>query len=298
MKDTRARTHAGAGLGAYFALTLAISWSAWWTMVLFRLPGGSVSPDQTAPSPAGLLLLALGGFAPSIAGVLMTRRCDGAAGLRDLWKRCTRFRLGGQPYFVILLAPILIAGIRIAVQLLRGGHLSLPAVLAQPVLLAGFAVQIFLFGPVSEELGWRGFALDRMLACWGGLRSSLVLGAIHALWHLPLLFIPATIQQLWGSPVSSFGLFALGTLGGAFVFTWLHLATRGSIWAAIAYHLISNCGVSLVWMSFDGWRVDLLVTALASLGVAAGLVLADPGRWRQRGRADGAGPAVADLGLS
>ena len=281
MKDTRARTRTGAGLGAYFALTFTMSWLAWWAMVIFRIPAGSVSPGQPTPTPAGLLMLAMGGFAPSIAGVLMTLRCGGRAGFHDLWKRCTRFNLGSHAYLVIFMAPALIAGVRVAVQLLRGGHLSLPAVLAKPVLLAGFAVQIFLFGPVSEELGWRGFALDRLLARWGGLRSGLTLGAIHALWHLPLFLVPGTIQQLWGSPVSSFGLFTLGTLGGAVVFTWLHLATRGSVWAAIMYHLASNCGTSLVWMSFSGGKVDLLVMALVSIGVAAGLILADPRKWRQ-----------------
>ena len=280
VKDAWARTGTGAGLGAYFALTFTMSWLAWWAMVVFRIPAGSVSPGQPIPTPSGLLLFALGGFAPSVAGVMMTWRFGGRVGLRDLWKRCTRFNLGSRPYLVILLAPVLIAGVRMAVQLLRGGHLSLPAVLAQPVLLAGFAVQIFLFGPVSEELGWRGFALDRLLARWGSLRSSLVLGAVHAIWHLPLFFVPGTIQQRWGEPVFHFGVFTLGTLGGAAVFTWLHLATRASVWAAIMYHLASNCGTSLVWMSFSGGKVDLLVMALASIGVAAGLILADPKKWR------------------
>jgi len=285
VNDTRARTRTGAGLGAYFVLTFTISWLAWWAMVVLRIPGGSVSPGQPMPMPGGLLLLALGGFAPSIAGVMMTWGFDGRVGLRELLKRCTRFNPGGRPYLVILLAPALIAGVRVVIQLLRGGHLSLPAVLAQPALLAGFAVQILLFGPVSEELGWRGFALDRLLARWGSLRSSLILGAMHALWHLPLFFVPGTIQQLRGDPGSSFGLFALGTLGGAVVFTWLHQATRGSVWAAIMYHLTSNCGVSLVWMSFDGGKIDMLVTALASVAVAAGLILADAGKWRMGSRA-------------
>jgi len=279
-------SHAGSrsGLGAFFILTYAASWLAWGTMVVFRVPAGSVSPGQPMPAPGGLLLFALGGFAPSIAGVLMTWRTGGRPGLRDLWKRCTRFNLGSRPYLVILLAPVLIAGARVAVQLLRGGHLSLPAVLAQPVLLAGFVAQILLFGPVSEELGWRGFALDRLLARWGGLRSSLILGAIHAFWHLPLFFIPGTIQQLWGDPVLHLGLFALGTLGGAVVFTWLHLATRGSVWAAVMYHLTSNCSISLVWMSVHGGKVDMLVMALASVAVAAGLMLADSGKRRRGNR--------------
>jgi membrane protease YdiL (CAAX protease family) len=259
------------GLGAYFVLTYAISWLAWGAMVIFQLPGGSVDPTRPAPPLGGLLLIALGGFAPSIAGVFMTWRTGGRAGLRGLWRRCTQFKLGRWPYLVIFLVPLLLSGARIAVQLLRGRALVLPAPLAQPLLLVGFTVQIFLFGPLSEELGWRGFALDRLLARWGSLRASLVLGIIHGLWHLPLFFVPGTIQQLWGDPLTNWGLFALGTIGGAIVFTWLHQASGGSVWAAILYHMTSNYAVSLVWMSFDGGIVDRLVVALASIGLAAGL---------------------------
>ena len=275
VKNTSARTPTGAGLGAFFALTYGISWLAWWGMAVFRIPGGSVSPDQPAPTPAGLLLLALGGFAPSVAGVLMVWRTSGRPGLRDLWRRCTQFDLGIRPYLVILLAPVLVAGVRIAVQLLRGGSIALPGPIARPELLLGLTLQLFLFGPLSEELGWRGFALDRLLARWGGLRASLWLGAVHALWHLPLFFVPGTIQQAWGDPVFNFATFALGTMAGAVVFTWLHLTTQGSVWAAILFHLTSNYSISLVWMSFDGGPLDKIVMALAWTAMAAALLLAD-----------------------
>jgi membrane protease YdiL (CAAX protease family) len=261
----------GSVLWAYFALTYAISWLAWGAMILFQIPGGSVNPDLPPPPLGGLLLLALGGFAPSIVGVFLTWRSGGRAGLRDLWRRCTRFSLGRWPYLVILIVPLLIAGLRILVQLARGGALALPAPLAQPVLLVGFTAQVWLFGPLSEELGWRGFALDRLLARWAIVPASLVLGLLHAVWHLPLFFVPGTIQQLWGNPLLDWSLFALATLGLAIVFSWLHQETQGSVWAAILFHMASNCAVSLVWLSFDGGVIDRLVVALAGLGSAVAL---------------------------
>lgn len=276
-------------LWTYFILTYAISWLAWGILVIFHIPGGSVNPDLPLPPLGGLLLLALGGFAPSVAGVLLTWRTSGRAGLRDLWKRCTHFNLGRWPYLVIFLVPLLTSGIRIAVQLWRGGTLALPAPLSQPVLLVGFTVQIFLFGPLSEELGWRGFALDRLLARWGSLRASLILGAVHAFWHLPLFFVPGTIQQLWGNPLLNWSLFALGTMGGAIIFTWLHQAARGSVGAAILFHMTSNIGMSLVWMSFDGGAVDRLVIALTTIGLAAGLVFTGPPSLRWQRHAVGRG---------
>jgi membrane protease YdiL (CAAX protease family) len=184
------------------------------------------------------------------------------------------------PYAVILAAPAAVALARIAVQLLRGGSVFLPEPLSRPALLAVLLLQLLLFGPVSEELGWRGFALDRLLARYGAFGASFALGVAHAAWHLPLFFVPGTIQQLWGNPLPSFAVFALGIIAGTFVFTWLHRATQGSIWAAIAYHLTANLGTSLVWMSFGGDLLDRLVAALVTVVVAAGLAAASRGRPR------------------
>ena len=38
----------------------------------------------------------------------------------------------------------------------------------------------------AEEIGWRGFALPRLQYRRTALIASLVLGTLHALWHLPL----------------------------------------------------------------------------------------------------------------
>ena len=72
LTDSGDRSRAGNGLGTYFVLTYAISWLAWGTLAVLRIPGGSVSPEQPAPPLAGLLLLAIGGFSPSVVGLLMT----------------------------------------------------------------------------------------------------------------------------------------------------------------------------------------------------------------------------------
>jgi hypothetical protein len=58
------------------------------------------------------------------------------------------------------LVPLIVAGVRIAIQALRGGAIGPSLLLAQPVLLIGFSVQIVVFGPLVGEAGRRG--CDRM----------------------------------------------------------------------------------------------------------------------------------------
>jgi membrane protease YdiL (CAAX protease family) len=267
------------GLWQYFLLTFALSWAAWGSLIVFRIPGGSVNPDAPPPPPLGLLLLGLGILSPSIASVIMTWRTGGRAGLRALWQSLTRFNLGWGPYAVIVVVPLLTSLIRVAVHLLRGGALLASPLVAQPALLIPFTAQIFVFGPLMEEPGWRGFALDRLLRRWGFVPASLVLGGLHALWHLPSFFVQGTIQQAWGNLLVEFAVLAAVVMGGSFTFTWVHVASGGSIWAAILLHTANNFGISFLWLLYDGGTADRLVLALTTAVLAALLVgLARPGR--------------------
>jgi membrane protease YdiL (CAAX protease family) len=92
------------------------------------------------------------------------------------------------------------------------------------------------------------------------------------LWHLPAFFIVGTIQQSWGNPLPEFGLFWAGTLGGALIFTWLHVASGGSVWAAILFHATVNFGSSLLWTLYDGGTFDRSIWIVLMISVAVLLV--------------------------
>jgi membrane protease YdiL (CAAX protease family) len=52
-----------------------------------------------------------------------------------------------------------------------------------------FAVRVInpLDGPLGEEPGWRGYALPHLQADRSPLRGGLILAALVALWHLPIV---------------------------------------------------------------------------------------------------------------
>ena len=53
---------------------------------------------------------------------------------------------------------------------------------ALPLVFALSMVFVFLLGGGQEELGWRGFALPRLLNRFDAVIASLVLGAVWAVW--------------------------------------------------------------------------------------------------------------------
>jgi membrane protease YdiL (CAAX protease family) len=83
-------------------------------------------------------------------------------------------------------------------------------------------------GPLGEELGWRGYALPRLLAGrLSTLASAIVLGVIWGVWHLPAFFVAGTAQHDTGMGIV---WLILGTIMSSVVMTWLYLRTKAMFW--------------------------------------------------------------------
>ncbi len=115
-----------------------------------------------------------------------------------------------------------------------------------PFMVVPFLLRVFIYGPLPEELGWRGYVLNQLQARYNALVSSLILGTIWALWHLPLFFIkdmnPHYSHGAW-SPW--FWLFMVEVIATAIIYTWIFNNTRCSTLAAIIFHFMGNVTTEL-----------------------------------------------------
>jgi membrane protease YdiL (CAAX protease family) len=179
---------------------------------------------------------------------------------RDYWRRSFSFRQISIVWWILILLifPV-IYGLSIWVDIAMGGSLPglelLRALLANPITIPLTAFISFMSGPWSEEFGWRGYALDRIIKPMGVLPGTILLGLIWGVWHLPLFFMPATWHGQIGFEFSGFWTFMLRSAGLALLMTWVYLNTGRSILAAMFMHFTSNFTNQLIAPSSERFEV-------------------------------------------
>lgn len=113
------------------------------------------------------------------------------------------------------------------------------------VKLLGMVILFFLYniiyGGLSEEPGWRGFAFPRLQAKFSPLVSSLVLGVLWAVWHAPARFGGIEAKSLSDTLVE-WVLIVLVTV----IFTWFFNRTKGSILVTALLHPAMNTATSFI----------------------------------------------------
>jgi uncharacterized protein len=111
---------------------------------------------------------------------------------------------------------------------------------------------IFLFGPLPEEMAWRGFALDGLQSRLNALSSSLILGLAWTVWHLPLFFIQGSYQQGLGMGTPLFWLYMLDKIPQSIWMTWIYNNNRRSTLSAVLFHFMVNFVGELFNFPFQG----------------------------------------------
>jgi uncharacterized protein len=277
MKSKNIPTKVSYDLWFYFVLAFAWSWAFWIPAAYFKLDVRQFSAQ---------LLFGLGGLGPPLSGVLFTYRAVGKKGLRDYFRRIWDWRNLNLFWWAMALftVPALTWVAGEIDQLLggKGNHFSPDAfhfASSMPLALAIPAIIVFylFFGPIPEEMGWRGYALDRLQERMGPWMGSLLLGLFWGAWHLPLFYLGGSFQNTLAVGTPGFWLFFGGVLSVSLIMTWIYNRTGKSILSAILFHFACNMtGETMVHYN----RIEFLRVLLCLLWV---LVVAVWGKDRDLG---------------
>lgn len=223
---------------SFFVMSYVFSWI---TLIPYILSQWNILPNIKAFA----VFFTLNSFAgPLLASYIMHRTIGGKEAWQNVRKNLIQVKAGLKWYLFILIGiPVVMF---LGIMVLNGGTLPSFHGLSSSFFvryLIQFILIFFFGGPLSEEIGWRGFALPRMQSRYGALKASLFMGVLWALWHLPHFLTDA--QR--GGPGTSLSIFyinlpifILSCIAISIIFTWVFNYTQGSLFMAILLHTSIN----------------------------------------------------------
>ena len=209
----------------FFVLVYALS-IPWWLLALFVRQDGL--PDNLPVTDVGAT------FMPMLAAALRTFSEGGMTGVKALFARLFDWGRIGQKRWLAV-AVLLMPGLyTLTYVMMSATGLKVPHVWSpSPMLLLIFLA--FFTAAVGEEIGYTGYATDKLQQRWSALATALIIGMPWALWHLPSMI------QLGQSP----RLIALGlavTVASRVIYLWIYNKNGQSLFVVTLFHAIANIG--------------------------------------------------------
>jgi membrane protease YdiL (CAAX protease family) len=230
-------------LVSFFFLAYLFTWSNW-------LPQALNSRGVTSIQVPGLLTI-LSGYGPALAAIIVVSLAYGRQGLREIFGRLLRWRAGIQWYLIALFMPAFVIVLAISINKWTGGTSPDFSTAGFPFgpaetplwqkLIILFLVFTLGFDGLGEEIGWRGFALPKLLEGRSALTSSLILGALWAIWHFPYALTKGTFL----SAVPLYWFF-INLLALSVIYTWIFNNTNGSLLLVLLFHAAGNTTSNLI----------------------------------------------------
>lgn len=247
----------------FFVLSFIWTWVFYCAIIFFGL-------DPYAGM--GMVLLICGGCSPTFVGLILVITTYSKADKIEYFKSCYQVkRINARWWLFILLIFPAIFAVSILIDMLIGGSppemTNLKAVLLDPILLLPLLLLSFMSGPFAEELGWRGYSLKPLMDRFGFTKSSVLLGIVWCVWHLPLFFMPQTWHGQIGFRLSGFWMFLLMSVGLSMIMSFVFTKTKQSILSAVLLHLFSNFTAQLLAKTSDNVEIARSLLTLA-VGIA------------------------------
>jgi membrane protease YdiL (CAAX protease family) len=216
----------------FFLIAYGFTWVFWISEALASrgLLGSSIIVDflLSPQNPAA--------WGPFVSAILLTFWYQRGKGVLGLLKKGVDYRFAKKWWIpTFLLCPLIIGGAP-GIAALAGEDIPELYWIANPsLILVNFFVILFTGGPLQEEFGWRGYALPRLQSRFNALVSSVIIGFMWGLWHLPYFFIGTELTYAYGIIPQIITAILLSIL-----LTWLFNNTGGSILVSLLFHNMFN----------------------------------------------------------
>jgi membrane protease YdiL (CAAX protease family) len=185
------------------------------------------------------LLYILWGLSPTIAAVITAAILYGKSDIKELFSRVAKkFELKWLLGLILLQLTTYVIGLLIygLLETIKPGDFSFSSPAAIPSVFAtAFLMNIW------EEIGWRGFLLEKMMAGYSLFLSSLAVGILWGCWHIAYFLNSPNQNSLQFILTAIFWMMC-----SSFIYSYIYVGSKGSILAAGIFHAFSNTLQSVV----------------------------------------------------
>jgi len=220
-------------------MTYTLSWMIWSLSFLVK----NIEPS---------VFITIGTLVPSMIGIFLYFKINHVP-VKTFMQIQFKFKLKAKNYIMIIGLPLIV--ILIAYGFMRLINLETPNLsyswFELPIV---FITILFLMGPFGEEFGWRGYLHPILKEKYTLFQTSLILGLIWSMWHLPLFFIEGALQhefiKIYGIGLSLAG-YLLYTIMLSFWIGVFFEKTKRSIITPLILHTMANLAIGYLPLVFN-----------------------------------------------
>lgn len=239
MKTSNTSTSETRNLVIFFVIAFGWTW-IYWSLFIFqiiKLPPGIGTPNVSLQDMLVYIpIVVFSPYGPTFAAFLLTYINEGRELAKELWRKSWDSDIPLKWLLItILWFPLVnlvfrtISAFVFDVTQPQLQWINNPLIIMMPFIAS------IINGGLSEEIGWRGYALPRLQSRFSAFQSSIILGFLEGLWHAPLVFWQG--DQRYGMSIL---LLIIHQTIATFQRTWIFNNTGESILSAILFHAMGN----------------------------------------------------------
>lgn len=231
-------------LSIFFAATMLWTWIIGFIPVIIGIQSTVLG---------NIIFIFGAGIGPSLVGLVLVFTTYSPSAKKDYFKRFIPTTKG--IWFPLAYIAFLLIGATAFHSLINHDTPdfgTIKAFINNPLSLLLFIFTAYFFGPLNEEFGWRGYALDRLLSKYGFIMGSGILGFFWGVWHLPWCFYPGQWQYS-AVQVSPwwFLVFVINTITGSLLISVGYILSERSSIRGATLHAIKNVTVGLFYTTLS-----------------------------------------------
>lgn len=245
---------------SFLVINYLISWS-------FLYPSYQLILKNDEITPLALIGL-IGAYGPSIAAIIVIAITDRSK-LKDLFRKIIQVKTGLWTLLFLITIPILLYSAAHLISLLAfKGDINFNFVLGISGLPFWFLAAL-PFGPMGEELGWRGYMLPKLLEKYSIEKSTILVGLAWGVWHLASFTFPgAAIPDFFDVTIWTVLLYFANTIALSFIYTYVYFKTNGSVFYAILLHAFFNAASNITLDLFGETTSSSILISAYILNIA------------------------------